>query len=176
MKPLLTTILAGALVAGCVGHARADHALAREDIQPGAEPQVFDIDRHNLDMKRAVHKARHTVGVFIHALQNPAAGQTDFEVKKPFRQGDTVEHMWLSGVTFSGNRFHGYVDNQPRKIKGLKMGDRVSVDPNEISDWAFIDKGRLTGGYTIQVLYAGLTPQQRQALEQEARFTIASHH
>ena len=175
MKQFLTTFLAGALVAGAVPHARADHALAREDIQPGAEPQVFDVDRHNHAMKRAVHEARRTVGVFIQALQHPAAAQHDFEVKKPFRQGDAVEHLWLSDVSFKGNRFHGYVDNKPRKIKGLKMGDRVSVNPNEISDWAYVEDGRLVGGYTIRVLYWELSPDRRKALEQEARFRIESH-
>jgi uncharacterized protein YegJ (DUF2314 family) len=127
-------------------------------------------------MKQAVHQARRTVGVFIQAMQHPAAGQHDFEVKKPFRQGDAVEHLWLSDVWFKGNRFHGYVDNRPRKIKGLKMGDRVSVNPNEISDWAFVQNGRLVGGYTIRVLYAHLSPERRKALEQEARFSIASQH
>jgi uncharacterized protein YegJ (DUF2314 family) len=175
VKHYLTILLAGALLTGAASHARADHAVAREDIKPGVEPQVFDVNRHNHAMKRAVHQARRTVGVFILALRHPAAGQQDFEVKKPFVQGDVVEHLWLSDVTFSGNRFHGYVDNKPRKIKGLKMGDRVSVNPNEISDWAFVEKGRLVGGYTIRVLYSELSPQGRAALQKEARFRIEPH-
>ncbi len=175
MKRYLITILAGALLAGAADPARADHALGREDIRPGAEPQVFDVGQHNHAMKRAVHEARRTVGVFIQALEHPAAGQADFEVKKPFRQGDVVEHMWLADVTFSGNRFHGRVDNMPRKITGVKMGDRVSVNPNEISDWAFVENGRLVGGYTIRVLYAELSPEGKAALEKEARFRIETH-
>jgi len=172
VKHLLISIVSIGLLAGTARPAKADHALAREDIQPGAEPQVFDIGQHHSAMKRAVHQARRTVGVFIQALQHPGAGQHDFEVKKPFRQGDTVEHLWLSQVSFKGNRFHGYVDNRPRKIKGVKMGDRVSVNPNEISDWAFVENGRLVGGYTIRVLYSTLSPEGRKQLEQEARFRI----
>lgn len=175
MKRYLTTILAGVLLAGAASPARADHAVAREDLQPGAEPRVFDVGQHNHAMRRAVHEARRTVGYFIAKLGHPAAGESDFEVKKPFRQGDVVEHMWLSDVTFKGNRFHGYVDNVPRKIKGLKMGDRVSVNPNEISDWAFVENGRLIGGYTIRVLYSELPPEGKAALEKEARFRIETH-
>lgn len=174
MKHYLTTILAGALIAGAASHARADHTLAREDIGPGTEPRVFNVDRHNHAMKRAVHQARRTVGVFIQALVRPVAGERDFEVKKPFVQGDVVEHLWLSDVSFSGNRFHGYVDNRPRKIKGLKMGARVSVNPNEISDWAYVDNGRLIGGYTIRVLYSELSAKDKAALAKEARFRIES--
>ena len=85
-----------------------------------------------------------------------------------------MEHLWLADVTISGNRFVGYVDNQPTKIKGLKMGERVSVDPNEISDWAYIQNGRLIGGYTIRVLYMELSPGRRAALEKEAKFRISA--
>jgi uncharacterized protein YegJ (DUF2314 family) len=175
VKRYLTIIIASALAAGAASHARADHAIAHEDLKFLAEPQVFNVDQHNHAMRRAVHQARRTVGVFIQALHHPASGQYDFQVKKPFLRGDVVEHLWLSKVTFSGNRFHGYVDNHPRKIKGLKMGDRVSVNPNEISDWAYIDHGRLIGGYTIRVLYSELSPQGKAALEKEARFRIATH-
>ena len=172
MKHLNSSIIIGALLLAGAGIARADHALPRNEIAPGEEPRVFDVARHNGAMRHAVHQARRTVGVFIKALQHPAVGQQDFEVKKPFRQGDVVEHIWLSDVWFSGNRFHGYVDNKPRKIKGLKMGDRVSVNPDEISDWAFVQNGRLVGGYTIRVLYAELPADQKAALVREARFTI----
>jgi uncharacterized protein YegJ (DUF2314 family) len=170
VKYHFTTILASGLLAASGMSARADHTLAREDLKP----RVFNVDKTNHEMRRAVRQARRTVGVFIRALQKPKPGEHDFEVKKPFRQGDGFEHLWLSDVTFSGNRFHGYVDNRPVKIKGLKMGDRVSVNPNEISDWAFVENGRLIGGYTIRVMYAELPPDQKAALEKEARFRITS--
>ena len=80
------------------------------------------------------------MGKFIAALEHPAPGQEDFEVKKPFIQGHQVEHIWLSDVRFVGNLFQGRIDNQPRKIAGLKIGEMASVKPNEISDWLFIDK------------------------------------
>ncbi len=174
MKQYLTSILAGALLIGATIPAHADHAVAREEIKPSAEPQVFSVGQHNPAMKRAVLKARKTVGRFIRALQNPSPRQSDFEVKKPFFQNGNIEHLWLADVTFSGNRFHGYVDNVPRKIKGLKMGARVSVNPSEISDWAYIDHGKLVGGFTIRVLYAELSPADRAALVKEARFQITS--
>jgi uncharacterized protein YegJ (DUF2314 family) len=175
VKRYLTTIFAGAVLAGAASTARADHAIARDVLQPGMEPAVFDIAQHDRAMKRAVREARRTVGYFIAALSHPAAGERDFEVKKPFRQGDKIEHMWLADVTFRGNRFHGYIDNMPRKIKGLKMGDRVSVNPDEISDWAFVENGKLIGGYTIRVLYSELPPEGRAALQKEARFRIETH-
>jgi uncharacterized protein YegJ (DUF2314 family) len=158
---------------GCATH-RMDHPVAREVIRQGANPECFRIKNHDVAMRDAVHTARKTVRTFITALQHPSTTQRDFEVKKPFVQGTEKEHIWLSDVTFSGNRFHGRVDNNPLKIKGLKLGDRVSVNPDEISDWAYVDNGDLVGGYTIRVLYNELSPERRKELEHENRFHITS--
>src|SRR5260370_7146696 len=109
-------------------------------------------------MHEGVTKARKTVGKFIDALKHPVAGQTDFEVKKPFVQGSDVEHIWLSDVQFTGSRFQGRVDNTPRKIHGLKVGQLVSVNPNEISDWEYVATGKLVTVYPIPVHSNHLTP------------------
>ncbi|MEO6788313.1 MAG: DUF2314 domain-containing protein, partial [Chthoniobacteraceae bacterium] len=143
-NPLL--LIGPLLIAGCAAQ-RVEHPLARELRRPGVQPEIFRIGDKDAQMRRAVREARRTVGVFIAAIKSPAKGQHDFEVKKPFIKDGEVEHLWLSGVEFSGNRFHGRVDNRPAMIKGLKYGDRVSVNPGEISDWAFVDNGKLVGGY-----------------------------
>jgi uncharacterized protein YegJ (DUF2314 family) len=165
-------LIAGMLSLGGCATQRVHQPVAQELRQPGVEPQVFSIEDRNTRMRAAVRKARKTVGVFIAALKNPKPGQKNFEVKKVFIQGDEVEHLWLANVHLSGNRFHGYVDNKPRKIKNLKIGDRVSVNPDEISDWAFIENGRLVGGYTIRALYRTLPPDQQKELENEVNFKI----
>jgi len=172
-KKLRLLLIVPLLVAGgCATH-RTDRPEARESFRHAKHPECFRIQDKDPAMHNAVHTARKTVGMFIAALQHPSPTQRAFEVKKTFVQGTEVEHIWLSHVTFSGNRFHGMVDNQPDTIKGLKIGDRVSVNPNEISDWAYVDKGTLVGGYTIRVLYRELSPERKKELENENRFHIA---
>ena len=160
-------------VGGCATH-RVEHPVAREAIRHRKNPECFRIGNDDLEVRDAVSAARKSVGTFIAALQHPSANQRDFEVKKPFVQGAAVEHIWLSGVTFSGNRFHGRVDNRPVKIKGLKMGELVSVNPSEISDWAYVDNGNLVGGYTIRLLHKELSPERRKEFENESRFHITN--
>jgi len=162
---------------GCASQQTAHpggHPVSREMKQEGIEPAYFTVTDKDKEMKSAVRQARKTVGTFIAALQHPTATQHDFEVKKPFIQGDNKEHIWLSNVTFSGNRFHGLVDNTPRNIKGLKLGQRVSVNPDEISDWAFVDNGNLVGGYTIRVLCSGCDPALKAKVEHEGNFRIGN--
>lgn len=171
MKATLFLTLGTALLLSRAS-AVAEHAVPRDVRRAGAEPQWFQINDGDKAMRGAVHQARRTVNTFIAALQHPEPGQSNFEVKKPFVQNGEAEHLWLTDVRFSGNRFHGRVDNRPLKIKGLRFGDRVSVNPDEISDWAFIDHGRLIGGYTIKALYAQLTPDRRKELKDEVIFQL----
>jgi uncharacterized protein YegJ (DUF2314 family) len=136
------------------------------------EPPYVEVPKDHIAMHQAVIQARKTVGEFIAALKHPESGQQDFEVKKRFIQNGQVEHIWLSDVQFAGNRFQGRVDNQPRKIQGLKLGQLVSVKPNEISDWLYIDHGKLVGGYTVRVQYNELSPKEKQEFDRAADFKI----
>ena len=171
VKPLL--LIGPLLIAGCATQP-VEHPLAREIRRVGGKPEVFRIEDKDAQMRQAVREARRSVRVFIAALKNPSKGQHDFEVKKPFMKDGEVEHIWLADVEFKGNRFHGLVDNHPHKIKGLKFGDRVSVNPDEISDWVFVENGKLVGGYTIRVLSGNLSPEERKNFENEAKVRIES--
>jgi len=173
MKAKLLFLTVPLLMAGCAAQ-RVEHPIAREIRRTGVKHEIFRIEDKDAQMRQAVSEARKTVPVFIAALKHPAKGQHDFEVKKPFAKNGEVEHIWLSDVEYSGHRFHGLVDNHPSKIKGLKFGDRVSVNPDEISDWVFVDHGRMVGGYTIRCLCRNLTPEQRKEFENETKVHIAA--
>jgi len=136
------------------------------------EPETYRVPNEHVAMHEAVTKARKTVRKFIDALEHPVSGETDFEVKKPFVQKGEIEHIWLSDLKFVGGRFQGKVDNVPEKIKGLKLGQVVSVNPDEISDWVYINNGKLVGGYTICAHYNELTPRQKKAFDRFADFRL----
>jgi uncharacterized protein YegJ (DUF2314 family) len=136
------------------------------------DPKPYQVPNEHAAMQEAVAKARKTVRQFIVALQHPSPGESDFEVKKPFVEKGNVEHIWLSDVTFVGGRFQGKVDNEPVNIRGLKPGQVVSVNPDEISDWVYIKNGKLVGGYTIRAHYNELTPQEKQEFNRSADFQM----
>jgi len=41
------------------------------------------------------------------ALRAKKNGDTVFEIKKGFIDGDKVEHLWIREVTYDGKNFHG---------------------------------------------------------------------
>jgi uncharacterized protein YegJ (DUF2314 family) len=127
-RPIYLIIAISALALQSIISAQA--ADTGQDLENSSvEPPYVEVPKDHTAMHQAVTQARRTVGEFIAALKHPAPGQQDFEVKKPFIQNGQIEHIWLSDVQFVGNRFQGRVDNQPRKIQGLKLGQLVSVGP-----------------------------------------------
>lgn len=172
LKISLVALLGASVATGFIVNAKAANVVGSSLKQGTTEPEFYQVPKNNPAMHLAVQEARKTIKTFIAALRNPGPGQQDFELKKRFVQGDQVEHIWLSDVKIVGNHFEGKIDNQPRKIQGLQLGQVVSVKRNEISDWLYIDSGTLVGGYTVREHYNQLTPQQKQEFDREADFKI----
>ena len=137
------------------------------------DANMYAVNDDDKQLERAVQRARRNVGQFITALKNPPPNSRDFQVKKLFVAKDgAAEHIWLADVKFTGNRFVGVVDNHPDKIKGLKIGDRHSVNPDEVTDWSYVENGKLVGGYTIRVLFAEMSDDEKQQFLKQADFKI----
>ena len=95
-------------------------------------------------MNAAIQTARRSVNTFIVALKAPQSGQKGFSVKKAFKQGDKVEHMWLNSVSYDGRVFHGTLNNTPQMVTNVRIGSRVTVDPKELSP---MELERLSRGF-----------------------------
>ena len=174
LKPLLFLPLV-VLAAGCASDDNeVAHPIGRAATRMTGEMPMYSVDDKDEQMERATGHARRTVGQFIAAVQSPKPGQHDFQVKKLFvtKDGSQGEHIWLADVHFNGNRLVGVVDNKPQFIKGLKIGAKASVNPDEVSDWSYVENGHLVGGYTVRVIYSELSPADKQEFEKDAGFHV----
>ncbi len=152
--------------------AKDEHITGRDVAKGEGEPQYANIPDNDVKMDQAVQKARKSLAKFLSAVRSPAAGQTDFAVKRPFVQGDKIEHIWLRDVTYDGKVLHGVVDNVPVEVKNVSLDAKTSAAPGEISDWMYLEKGRLVGGYTIRALYRSLSPKEKREFEKQAGFRV----
>ena len=171
----LIAIVIGPAIACSTAKLQAANVVSQELTQGGSEPGYFQVPHDHAAMHNAVIEARKTIREFIKALRHPVPGQEDFEVKKAFTEGNKVEHIWISDVQIVGHHLlQGRVDNQPRKITGVKLGQVVTVNPKEISDWLYVDNGKLVGGYTVRVHYSELSPKEKAEFDREANFKIGT--
>ena len=134
--------------------------------------KVTYVAKDDPKMSAAIDKARATAPTFIAALKAPKASQSGFSVKMGFKDGEQVEHMWLSPVRFDGTKFHGTVNNQPEKVTNVKLGQEVSIEPGQISDWMYIDNKKLVGGYTLRHLRDSMPANERAAFDKSIPFVI----
>jgi uncharacterized protein YegJ (DUF2314 family) len=83
--------------------------------------------------------------------------------------------LWISNLSLSiDNHFKGIVGNDPVYVKNIKMGDTVSVETENISDWMIIDNGKLLGGFTIYVLRNNLSENERKQFDAEKGFEMGN--
>jgi len=131
---------------------------------------VKNVSADDSQMNAAIANARGSVNSFIAALQAPNPNRMDFGIKMAFTQGQHTEHMWLDDVTYDGKRFHGILKNQPEKVRNVRYGQRVFVAPSQISDWMYVENGKLVGGYTIRVLRDAMSPRERAEFDKSVSF------
>ena len=140
------------LVCSSCGRSKDDKIVKRE-----GNPDYIKVDGENeVKMDAAITRSKKEIETFIKALQSPTPSQSGFSVKKPFPWKDgnetSHEHIWLTQVSFKDGKFYGRVGNEPVDVRDVKMGDEVTLDKSDASDWMIIDDGYLIGGYTILAL------------------------
>ena len=141
-------------------------------VERDGEPPITFVEKGDPAMASAIEKARATVDQFTAALEDPQPGQGDFSIKYPVVDGEMVEHMWLVPVRFEDGRFIGNINNEPYDVTTVKLGDEVTVAPDEISDWMYVEDNKLVGGYTIRVFRDQLNDAERKALDADLGFTV----
>lgn len=155
----LTALLLAAL--GCGSSGQSGTVVSRE-----GEPDLVRSKSGDPLLERAMQKAKDTHLEFVAALNDPKPSYTGFGIKKGFPTPDGGrEHMWISDVVWSGSEFRGVVNNEPVDTQAVRLGDEVTVRPDELSDWMYLDGRRLVGGYTVRVLFSQSSPEQQEALK-----------
>lgn len=164
---LATAGIALFLLTGC-GVARH----AGETVRRPGQPDIAYVAEDDAKMTAAMETARSTVDGFIAVLNKPTPAQSEFSIKLPIRDGDVVEHMWVTDVKISGDRFSGQINNEPDQVKTVRLGQNVTAAKSEISDWMYVESGKLRGGYTIRALREPLSEKERREFDRDLPFTI----
>jgi len=140
---------------------------------PSTDP-VIGVDAEDEDMNAAIERARATVDSFIARLQNPQPSDDGFSVKMTVEDGDEVEHFWVGDITYTDGSFAGTIGNDPQWVRNVRLGQAVQVKPEDITDWMFLDDGRLVGNFTLRVLLERMPEEQAKALREH--FKMEEEH
>lgn len=154
-----------AFLACCLISCKNSDKVEREN-----QPDIYNVKGSDKEMNEAIEKANQTLADFNTALLDPKIEVKSLKVK--FQNETNIEHIWLSNVEFKDGQYSGILDNEPEYITDYKMGDTVNIDNKNISDWMYIENGKLFGGYTIKVLRNRMSETERKQFDTESGMQI----
>jgi uncharacterized protein YegJ (DUF2314 family) len=131
------------------------------------EPTIYSVTDDDNKMNDAIKTANQTLDKFNTALKS---GNTDFKyfaLKTRFKTHTGGEHIWVSTITHKDNKYFGVVDNLPESTTDVKIGDIIQIANDNISDWMYVDKQKLRGGFTIRLLRKRMTEPERKQFDTE---------
>lgn len=135
-------------------------ALRAEDpvtamIEGGENPPVVPIADDDPLMLAAIAEARRRWPEFVStfaAAGEPSADTRSFNVKFAAREGELVEHLWLTVTEIEGDKVRGTVGNQPVRLKGFELDKAVEIRATDVEDWLYFRGSKLNGGFTVKVV------------------------
>lgn len=141
-----------------------------DKIERENQPTIYDVTSQDQEMNEAIKKATQTLNEFNVALSNPEIEDQALKVK--FENSTDVEHMWIGDIEYADGKYSGILTNEPEYIKEYKMGDKIDIDNSKISDWMYIENGKLFGGFTIKVLRNRMSEEERKQFDEESGMQI----
>jgi uncharacterized protein YegJ (DUF2314 family) len=120
------------------------------------------------EMEAAIAEARRRMPEFRLAFERRGRGDdSPYLVKAPFEYADGEEHMWVRVTSFAEETLTGILTNEPYYVENIKVGDKVTLPIESITDWMYRKGDETVGGFTIKVLLQRQPPPEAQPAEQE---------
>jgi uncharacterized protein YegJ (DUF2314 family) len=141
-------LLSAAVAAGFT----AVPAAAQSITQKAERDELAVVAKSDPVMAAAMAKARKTLPDFLGVAAAPKPGMEGFAVKVAIREGKDAEYFWIAPFTDTNGEFSGAINNTPREVHGVKLGQTITFHQSEIVDWMYMDGQAMKGNYTACAL------------------------
>ena len=75
--------------------------------------------------------------------------------------------MWIIVTDEHNGMLKGVVESDAEDTREVKMGQEVTLNISEISDWSYAEGKKLIGGYTISYFLDKMSAKERQKFLEE---------
>jgi len=139
-------------------------ALSCSDVAQEDPANIVFVSAEDASMNAERSRARATFATFTAELAAPHP-DTHYSVKVMFQDGDAVEHLWVNRLAYQDGVLTGLIDSEPVHVANVRLGQRVQVLDDNVSDWLILRDDRYRGGYTIRLFRDRMTPSERQKFD-----------
>jgi uncharacterized protein YegJ (DUF2314 family) len=117
-------------------------------------------------MRKAFEVARSSLDDFLKLAKDPPDHYSSFALKVAVSQSGNTEYFWVTDFKAKGSaQFTGEINNEPRLVNTVKLGQRYTFTRTQIVDWIYMDEAeqKMMGNFTMCAL---LTQESKEEAEQ----------
>ncbi len=124
--------------------------------------KVYLVSKDDAEMNEAIAKARETLPQFWQSFKHPQIGEYGFSLKVKITDKNEVEHFWVVDIQQKDGELYGTINNDPEKVRSVKIGDRIQIPTQDISDWTYLRNHKMVGNYTLRLLVKRMSPDEAE--------------
>ena len=128
------------------------------DFSPSA---VIEVEQSDSELEKIADNAKRALPTFFRNLARPEAGANNFYVKYPLADDGAVEQVWLGDIRVKDGVYYGRLANTSSLLGDKKKDNLITFNPNAITDWMYIQDGKIIGGRSIKYLLEKTPETQR---------------
>ena len=151
-------LLGAALAAGLA----AAPVAGQTPLQKAERDELAIVAKDDPTMAAAMAKARQMLPEFLALAAAPKPGMDTFSVKVAVREGDAAEYFWIAPFTIKDGSFSGEINNKPRSVHSVKLGQTIIFNQSEIVDWMYMNGDKMKGNYTACALLKSASKQEAE--------------
>ena len=128
--------------------------------------KAVDVKQDDPEMVAAIAKARELLPQFWQIFESQEGGESDFALKVRITDSRGTEHFWVTDIERRDGITKGIINNDPNIVKSVKLGDQIVIPEEDITDWLYMQDGKMVGNETLRPLLKRVPAEEAEALRQ----------
>jgi len=128
-------------------------AYATSLLEKIEKDEISRIPNDDPAMAKAMIHAKSTLDEFLTLKSNPTDTQSNFAIKIGISDAGGTEFFWVGDFkATTRDTYIGILDNEPRLVKNVKMGQEINFKKEDIVDWVYVEDDKMKGNFTACAL------------------------
>ena len=144
----------------------ADGSLASCSRHHSKDDQTIRVSSSDAEMNAAIAKARASLPDFWQVYEKREQGESGFSLKVKITDNEKIKHFWVVDVERKDGKISGSINNDPDIVQNVKLGDKITVNEPDISDWLYLRNGKMVGNFTLRALFKRMSKSEVEKYKQ----------
>ncbi|RSZ24073.1 DUF2314 domain-containing protein [Variovorax beijingensis] len=145
--------------------------VAAANAQTRDHNEIVRVPNEDPEMATAIAKARATLDDFLVLWRAQPSGASDYKLKVRISDGENSEHFWVQPFRPLNSGFEGILANEPKLVKNVRGGQRITFQRGDITDWGYVRGGKQIGSFTVCALFRRAPKEQVEYYRKNYGFT-----